>query len=50
MADIKDRVEAEYEAIENILSLIPDKTVSQLSQLELAGLKIYSNRYLNQNL
>jgi hypothetical protein len=37
MADLRERVEAEYEAIENILSLIPEKHISQLSQLELAG-------------
>jgi uncharacterized protein YutE (UPF0331/DUF86 family) len=47
MADIKDRVEAEYEAIENILSLIPDKTVSQLSQLELAGLATLIHNFYN---
>ena len=37
MADFKNHVEAEYEAIENTLSFLPDKPISQLSQLELAG-------------
>jgi len=37
MAKYKDRIEAEYEAIEKTLSLLPNKSVSQLSQLELAG-------------
>ncbi len=47
MADIKDHIEAEYEAIDNILSLIPDKTVSQLSQLELAGLATLIHNFYN---
>ena len=47
MADIKDRVEAEYEAIENILSLIPFKDISQLSQLELAGLATIIHNFYN---
>lgn len=38
MANFKDRVEAEYEAIENTLSFLSEKPISQLSQLELAGL------------
>jgi uncharacterized protein YutE (UPF0331/DUF86 family) len=47
MADIRDRVEAEYEAIETILSLIPDKNVHQLSQLELAGLATLIHNFYN---
>jgi len=47
MADIRDRVEAEYEAIENILSLIPDKNIYKLSQLELAGLATLIHNFYN---
>ncbi len=47
MADFKDRIEAEYEAIENTLSLLPDKPVSQLSQLELAGLSTLIHNFYN---
>ena len=38
MANFKDRVEAEYEAIGNTLSFLPEKPISHLSKLELAGL------------
>ncbi len=47
MADLRERVEAEYEAIENILSLIPEKHISQLSQLELAGLATLIHNFYN---
>ena len=47
MANIRDRVEAEYEAIETILSLIPDKNIHQLSQLELAGLATLIHNFYN---
>jgi len=47
MADIRDRVEAEYEAIENILTLLTDKAVSELSQLGLAGLAALIHNFYN---
>jgi hypothetical protein len=43
MANFKDRVEAEYEAIENSLSFLPKKPISQLSKLELAKEEINDN-------
>jgi hypothetical protein len=47
MADCKDRVEAEYEAIENTLSFLPDKSSSRLSKLELAGLATLIHNFYN---
>ncbi len=37
MADLKDRIEAEYEAMEQTLSSLPDGNLQDLSVLELAG-------------
>ena len=37
MPDYRLRIEAEYEAIENTLSALPDRPLSTLSQLEIAG-------------
>ena len=37
MPDYRLRIEAEYEAIGNTLSALPDRPLSVLSQLELAG-------------
>lgn len=47
MVNFKDRVEAEYEAIENTLSLLPEKPTAQLSQLELAGLAALIHNFYN---
>lgn len=47
MADFKDRVEAEYEAMENTLSFLPEKPISNLSQLELAGLAALIHNFYN---
>lgn len=47
MANFKDRIEAAYEAIENTLSFLPDKPISQLSQLELAGLATLIHNFYN---
>ena len=37
MVSCRDRIEAEYEAIENVLSSLPSGNLSLLSELELAG-------------
>ena len=47
MADIRDRVEAEYEAIDNIFSMLPGKPISKLSQLELAGMATLIHNFYN---
>jgi len=47
MANFKDRVEAEYEAIEITLSFLPEKPIPQLSQLELAGLAALIHNFYN---
>jgi len=47
MTDFKNHIEAEYEAIENTLSFLPEKPTSQLSQLELAGLAALIHNFYN---
>jgi len=47
MVDYKRRVEAEYEAIERTLSTLPNKLLSQLSELELAGISILLSNFYN---
>ena len=37
MVSFRQRVEAEYEAIEETLSFLPDRELVDLSELELAG-------------
>jgi uncharacterized protein YutE (UPF0331/DUF86 family) len=47
MADYKERVEAEYEAIEETISILLTKPPSQLNKLELAGIATLLNNFYN---
>lgn len=47
MPDYRLRIEAEYEAIKNTLSSLPDRPLSMLTALEIAGVGALLHNFYN---
>ena len=47
MPDYRLRIETEFEAIENTLSALPDRPLSTLTQLEIAGVAALLHNFYN---